>query len=498
MHRAYEKSNPPASVEYKFKSMKLIRLLAFVLLFPIVLAANTHGDANLVRNPGFESDTTPVIKTWPRENTPGKSVVHDWVTPTPATPDYYNARQSVCDGFPVALARTGQGRAAIICGMTMQLPGVTNYKEYIQGELTKPLEAGKKYKVSFYLALDCSSPVTSTGIGALFTSDALRSSSKERLQRKPQVISYRHITYSDGWTQVTGTFTAAGGEKYITIGSFSDTAVIDISLMGEHPKTFLSSPHIRQNVYMYLDDVCVAPIESEECSCKKTPKKTEEDPGHYFLFVLDISNSMNESGKIRQLKKQIGRFSDSLSADDRVGIMTFADGTRMILPFTVPGNRERIEGCMDKIEAKGGTNGDLAIRKIAALIDSLHRKGHVHVILATDGIFEVSKKTKTRIDSALIRENASFCVLQMGDNKNADLSEIAEAAPQGSYHFADRKNIDNILDNQLPEEETPQPEEKGEVETVYYTSTEHMESKEFIDLFLRANPEDEFLSVPRK
>lgn len=482
-----------------FHSVFLKFCLFAGILFSFDLSAdNTHKSTNLVRNPGFEADTFPVIQTWPRENTPGREVVRDWVTPTPATPDYYNSNKSVCDGFPVALARTGQGRAAIITGMTTQLPNVTNYKEYIQGELTKPLEAGKKYKVSFFIALDCSSPATSTGIGALFTTDAFRSSSKERLRRTPQVISYDHITYSDGWTLISGSFTAAGGEKYITIGSYSDTATIDLETLGEHAKTFLSSPHIRQNVYMYLDDVCVSPFESEECSCKKDKPGVKEEPGHYFLFVLDISNSMNESGKIKQLRKQIRRFADSLSADDRIGILTFADGTRMILPFSPPGDGDRIVSCMDNLEAKGGTNGDLALRKISSLIDSMHRPDHLHIIIATDGIFEVSKKVKTRIDSSLNRERASFCVLQMGDNKNSDLEEISQAAPNGAYHFADRKNLPEVFDSQIPEDEKPVPQEKEKGETVYYTATQYMESKDFIEIFLRANPDDEFGTIPRK
>jgi hypothetical protein len=62
---------------------------------------------NLVKNPGFESSTTPVISTWLKENPVGTKLVDGWITPTLATPDYYNSDQSLCDGFPVAIARSG-------------------------------------------------------------------------------------------------------------------------------------------------------------------------------------------------------------------------------------------------------------------------------------------------------------------------------------------------------------------------------------------------------
>ncbi|HLG03778.1 MAG TPA: hypothetical protein VI731_09305, partial [Bacteroidia bacterium] len=101
-------------------------LLTTLLLLTIRLTAQ-----NLVVNPGFESATYPPIETWPRENSPGTKVVEGWVTPTPATPDYYNSNRSVCDGFPLALARTGEGRCAFIAGMTIPLPNVRNYKEYL-------------------------------------------------------------------------------------------------------------------------------------------------------------------------------------------------------------------------------------------------------------------------------------------------------------------------------------------------------------------------------
>jgi von Willebrand factor type A domain len=473
----------------------LIACFIFCLLPVVIFGQN----ANLVENPGFESDTFPVIQSWPRQNTVGREVVSKWVTPTPATPDYYNSNQSVCDGYPIALAHSGQGRAALICGMENMLPGVTNYKEYIQGHLKSALKSGQRYKLRYYIALDCSNNYTSTGIGAYFSENAFRSDSKEKLNYKPQIISYQHITYADGWVEMYGEFTAKGGERFITIGSYSDTSIIPLSQYGQEAMTSLSTQHIRPNVYFYLDDVCLTEIENEDCSCKKKKETThKEEDIHYFLFVLDISNSMNESGKIKLMRKQIRRFADSLNSTDKIGILTFADGTRMILPFSSPEDGDRIESCMDKLEAKGGTNGDYVMRKIASMLDSLKRHNHCHVIFATDGIFEISKKSKQRIDSSLVRNKASFCVLQLGEIKNADLEEIALAAPGGSYHFADRKNLPDILERQLPDEPEESPSPKGEVETVYYTRTEYMAGKDYIEFFLKGNPSDHFHSIPRK
>jgi hypothetical protein len=123
--------------------------------------------------------------------------------------------------------------------MENQLPGVRNYKEYLQGELIQPLVAGKEYAVSFYVTLDCSSTQTSTGIGAYFSTERIQQNSKERLTVPPQVISHQKITWKDGWTLISGTFKAKGGEKYITLGSYSDTSIVRFTEPGSGPATFI-------------------------------------------------------------------------------------------------------------------------------------------------------------------------------------------------------------------------------------------------------------------
>lgn len=248
-------------------------ILILLAACPVFCLAQT---GNLVRNGGFESNQSNVINTWLKENPVGTQLVDGWKTPTLATPDFYNSDQSTCDGFPVAAARTGTGRAALICGMQNQLPGVKNYKEYLQGELKSPLVAGQEYSVSFYVALDCSSPQASTGIGAYFSNERVTAQTKERLNYKPQVISYEHITYEDGWTLISGTFKAKGGEQYMTIGSYSDTAYIQLSMLGTRPMTYISSPHIGSHVYYYVDDVCVAPAEENPATAKKRLNKNQK------------------------------------------------------------------------------------------------------------------------------------------------------------------------------------------------------------------------------
>lgn len=466
-----------------------IHVVLFTLLFAEILYSQT---GNLVNNPGFESTKEPVISTWLKENPVGTKLVDGWLTPTLATPDYYNSDKSLCDGFPVATARTGEGRGAIICGMQNQLPGVRNYKEYLQGELKAPLVAGKEYAVSFYVTLDCSSPQTSTGIGAYFSNERIQSQSKEKLEAKPQIISYEKITYPDGWTLINGTFIAKGGEKYMTIGSYSDTSTVDLASLGTRPATYISSPHIGLHVYFYIDDICVSLAEEQTCECKK--KAGQQGEGEYYLFLLDASNSMNESGKLDLMKEQITRFADSIDPKNQIAIMAFNDEPTLLLPFTSASQGKQINKTIGKIKAKGTTNGDLAIKRMYEFLDSLQLPRNCHVIMATDGIFRVSTKTKAEADSVLIRTNTSFCVLQFGVVKNTDLEDIALTVENGLYTFADEANLNSILKQQMPVAEIV--EQKNQI--VYYSDISSEIDPMLLQIMVASNPGDQFMKIPRK
>ncbi|HEU4719447.1 MAG TPA: hypothetical protein VFU15_16495, partial [Bacteroidia bacterium] len=145
------------------------------------------------------------------------------------------------------------------------------------------------------------------------------------------------------------------------------------------------------------------------------------------------------------------------------------------------------------IGAKGYTNGDLALRKIAQMVDTLHISGRCHVIMATDGIFHLSEKTKAFADTVFAQRKTSFCVLQFGDEQNEDLKEVATISPDGMYALATRKNIPAILRRQVPV-----PQKTAVPQTVYYTDIVKMRGAEFVQYYLQLNPDDGLASIPRR
>lgn len=193
--------------------MKKIILLFFLSLSGTMLAQN------LVRNGSLENTgNCPIVD----------SVFNNYVNPWDfynGDPDYYHP----C-GFPGsdsatnnALPFDGDGFAGIDVYGT---DGTNFRREYLHAELKSPLEAGKFYRVSFYvLPRNNDLKGDSYGvnnIGLLLTDTVIDTVRADNLiPASPQVIAEDPITQVNYWTSVCGIIKAEGGERYITIGNFS-------------------------------------------------------------------------------------------------------------------------------------------------------------------------------------------------------------------------------------------------------------------------------------
>lgn len=453
---------------------------------------------NLVRNPSFETVGFPPSTSWKpcSEINPGDEIVNGWITPIYTSPDYYNSKKSICDGNPLALARTGEGRVGLIMGAegTDDQGSDNNYREYITGCLTEPLKKGTEYEVSFHVALDRNCAFAVDGIGCYFMPDSVidnkyctlftdptieynkiydvsltkgfvdcvNGTSSLMLQylAEPQIKCDQKIEQQEGWVEIKGRFVAEGGERFLTIGNFS------------HNKPFPSTPytgftlsanHIESTSYYYLDDVSVIKYEPP---AEDTVKKIEIKDN--FLFLLDVSNSMNRSGYLGLMKKEIKYFESGLAPDVQIGVMVFSKECQMIIPFTPVIDHADIDNRIDDLKGGGLTNGGNAIFTAAKFIDSLHLSSHCHIVLATDGVFPVNDDIKMYVQNILQRDSTNISMLQFGRKKNEALEEIAKVIPKSCYMKATEKNINKIFTKLKPviKETTPQ---KPIIEKTQYT-----------------------------
>ena len=217
---------------------------------------------NLVINPSFETFTTCPLG-------PGSFGIQTWVQPYPVGPgcstaDYYNACNT--NGFAdvptnflgTENALTGVAYAGIMLYETNNPctpPSGSNYREYIEGTLSSPLVAGKTYSVSMHISLPENVMFGSDDIGIYFSNSAVNLACPPPLTSTvlaftPQ-LQYAGVAVTNmiGWTLLQWTYTAVGGEQYLTIGNFKDDANTD--------GICANTTSAYRFAYYYIDDVSV-------------------------------------------------------------------------------------------------------------------------------------------------------------------------------------------------------------------------------------------------
>lgn len=211
---------------------------------------------NLVPNPSFEQYSTC-------PNSAGQiDYSAPWFAPTTGTPDYFNSCINgdslwgnilgvPYNAFGFQNARTGSAYS----GLFTQYP--SNYREYIEVQLTTPLVSGIKYYISFFISLADSAQLASDDIGMYLSPVTISTSNNFNLSYVPQIYNPEGNFLSDklNWMEISGEYIAVGGEKYIVIGNFKDDANTDIiGVAGGGVLMFQDW----DKPYYYIDDICVS------------------------------------------------------------------------------------------------------------------------------------------------------------------------------------------------------------------------------------------------
>src|ERR1051325_3260104 len=250
---------------------------------------------NLVMNPGFE-DTTRAPSVGYNQKGAGTPLVKGWWVATSGTSDYYNSDRSrnyaATDPKSelVPKAHSGQGRAGFIA-----YTGAGTWKniwsEYLESQLIQPLQAGKKYCVSFYVKLDSGSGYSASDLGLCFSGNEIVSYRHFALRNEPQVVcrDVKLLRDRSGWSKICGYYTAHGGERFITIGCFEFNGLCPTEKKLER----LKYPTFKKMAYYYLDDVDVHEVISNENCCEA--RNAGVVALRNFVLLVDASGSMHDS-----------------------------------------------------------------------------------------------------------------------------------------------------------------------------------------------------------
>lgn len=239
----------------------MARLHIFLFLiattFSIFLFAAECNSQNLVANGSFEQ-FYKCPGSYNYELT--EKLAPSWFSANRGTPDLFNTCSRGDAGVPTnwagqSKAYSGVGYAGIYCYTQ------SGYREYMQTELIEPLAAKGEYYIEFYYKLSSNSKYSIDRIGFYLSDSAKR--------RKDDFVVYSKPTYelvlAAPYTRTTGVWAkcgyfmqAKGGEKFLTIGNFSDNkATRTFHIHFSKAKEAM----LNTAAYYYIDDVRVTRLD---------------------------------------------------------------------------------------------------------------------------------------------------------------------------------------------------------------------------------------------
>lgn len=168
----------------------------------------------------------------------------------------------------------------------------------------------------------------------------------------------------------------------------------------------------------------------------------EKLPNSNFVFLIDVSGSMEAANKLPLLKSSFKVLLDQLRPTDKVGIVVYAGSAGMILSPTSAKEKGKIIEALDKLQAGGSTAGGEGIQLAYKLAqENFIKGGNNRVIIATDGDFNVGASSTGDLQTLVEEKRKSGVFLTclgfgMGNFKDNRMETLANKG-NGNYAYID-------------------------------------------------------------
>lgn len=168
----------------------------------------------------------------------------------------------------------------------------------------------------------------------------------------------------------------------------------------------------------------------------------ENRPSSNFVFLLDVSGSMQSADKLPLVQKSFSMLAENLTEHDRVSIVTYAGSEAVVLEGEMGNHTSAIVDAIQSLSAGGSTAGAAGINKAYELAERYYIPGgNNRVILATDGDLNVgvsSEGALTRLIKEKKESGVHLSVLGVGTGNLKDNKMKALAVNgDGNYNYLD-------------------------------------------------------------
>ncbi|MEV6163420.1 von Willebrand factor type A domain-containing protein [Streptomyces sp. NPDC052052] len=183
----------------------------------------------------------------------------------------------------------------------------------------------------------------------------------------------------------------------------------------------------------------------------------DERPPAALTFVVDISGSMAEPGRLDLVKKSLGILTDELRDDDSISLVTFSDEARTLLPMTrLRDHRGRIRDRIDAMEPTDSTNLEAGIRRgYTEAVEGRVKGANNRVVLLSDALANTGETDAEaileRIGSARREHGITLFGVGVGsDYGDALMERLTNKGDGHTTYIADEEQARKVFVDQLP------------------------------------------------
>jgi len=168
----------------------------------------------------------------------------------------------------------------------------------------------------------------------------------------------------------------------------------------------------------------------------------DETPLANFVFLIDVSGSMDESDKLGLLKTSLIKMLDYMNPNDKISIVTYSGEVRLVLESTKVSEAATITKAIKSLESGGCTNGGDALKMAyEQAMNNYSKDKNNRIILGTDGDFNfgiTGTDDLTKLVESYAEKGIYLTACGFGSgNLNDAMMESISNSGNGTYEYID-------------------------------------------------------------
>ncbi|MYS92581.1 MULTISPECIES: vWA domain-containing protein [Streptomyces] len=170
----------------------------------------------------------------------------------------------------------------------------------------------------------------------------------------------------------------------------------------------------------------------------RTTERTGERPPAALTFVIDVSGSMAEPGRLDLAQESLSVLTDRLRDDDSVAIVVFSDEAETVLPMTrLDGNRDEIHDVISELDTRDSTNLGAGVETgYETAVEGLREGATNRVVLVSDALANTGDTDADTILERISGERREHGITLFGVGVGSDYGDalMERLADKGDGH----------------------------------------------------------------